>query len=68
MRTRSQTNDTSINFEDASKWWNANKRRVENTTTYTYICGATCGTHYCQKRPVKHSRHCIIHGRNDINK
>uniref|UniRef100_A0A6C0I590 Uncharacterized protein n=1 Tax=viral metagenome TaxID=1070528 RepID=A0A6C0I590_9ZZZZ len=67
MRTRSQTNTYSpIDFIEASKCWNSNKRRIKNTTTYEYVCGAACSSkvgQFCQKRPIKDSRHCIIHAK-----
>jgi len=61
MRTRNSLYNTSIDFEEASKCWNENKRRVKHG--YEYICGAICKNkfHFCQKRPVKNSRYCIIH-------
>lgn len=61
MRTRSQVS-VEIDFDEASKYWNANKRRVGNAPIYEYVCGAICKNgQFCQKRPVKNDRHCIIH-------
>lgn len=43
MKTRSQTNaeilDVNIDFDEASRSWNANKKRTGNGT-YVYVCGA----------------------------
>ena len=44
MKTRSQTAkqtlDININFDEASHYWNANKKRTGNGT-YNYVCGKT---------------------------
>ena len=43
MKTRSQTNaeilDVNIDFDEASRYWNANKKRAGNGS-YVYVCGA----------------------------
>ena len=43
MKTRSQTNaeilDVNIDFDEASRYWNANKKRTGNGS-YVYVCGA----------------------------
>ena len=43
MKTRSQTNaeilDINIDFDEASRYWNANKKRTGNGS-YVYVCGA----------------------------
>ena len=44
MKTRSQTAkqtlDVNIDFDEASHYWNANKKRTGNGT-YKYVCGKT---------------------------
>lgn len=66
MRTRSQnqqpSQNTVIDFDEASKCWLQNKRRLPNSTSYEYVCGALCKNgNFCQKRPVKNSRDCALH-------
>ena len=43
MKTRSQTNagilNVNIDFDEASRYWNANKKRTGNGS-YVYVCGA----------------------------
>ena len=43
MKTRSQSKaeilDVNIDFDEASRYWNANKKRTSNGS-YVYVCGA----------------------------
>jgi len=63
--TRSHTNDNitlnvEIDFDDASREWNRNKRRIGQM--YEYICGKTCKTGKpCKRAPVNGDLHCSAH-------
>ena len=49
-----------IDFDEASKEWNANKRRVGQS--YEYVCGATTRNgKNCQKKPLNNCTHCNTH-------
>tara|TARA_B110000208_G_C11372138_1_gene285391 strand:+ start:82 stop:381 length:300 start_codon:yes stop_codon:yes gene_type:complete len=49
-----------IDFDEASKEWNANKRRVGQS--YEYVCGATTRNgKNCQKKPLNNYTHCNTH-------
>ena len=52
--------EVNINFEEASKEWNKNKKRVDQS--YIYICGLTTkkGT-CCQNKRYKDQEYCYIH-------
>jgi hypothetical protein len=52
--------DVCIDFDEASRAWNANKRRVGQS--YEYICGAkTCSGKPCQRKPIHGKNHCKTH-------
>mgnify|MGYP006134648195 CR=1 FL=1 len=47
-----------IDFDYASKLWNANKKNLRNGT-YKYICGALTKVRKpCQRNPCKNHKHC----------
>ena len=58
MRTRSQSRtmqpvelDVNIDFDEASRAWNSNKKRVG--TEYSYVCGTRLANEkFCQCKPV----------------
>ena len=63
-RSRSKANitlDVDIDFDDASREWNRNKRRVGQM--YQYVCGQTCRSgNPCKKLPVNGELHLsLIH-------
>jgi len=50
-----------IDFDEASKVWNANKKRMTNST-YKYIClGKTKEGKYCNRKPILHTDYCSCH-------
>lgn len=51
----------SIDFDDASKHWNANKKKMPNGC-YKYVCGAELANGlYCKKTSSNTSSFCYIH-------
>jgi len=65
MQTRSQTKpvelEINIDFDEASRCWNQNKKRLASGT-YVYVCGADLKQGgYCQRRPEKNNDHCYLH-------
>ena len=73
MRTRSQTRalentqktivkyDNTIDFDDASRCWLANKKVLANGC-YKYICGKELKSgSRCQNRPNNESEYCHLH-------
>lgn len=61
MKTRSQTKDVIIDFDEASKAWLQNKRRLPNGC-YSYICGEpTKNGGNCSKKPVNGECRCYQH-------
>ena len=56
------TFDVDIDFDDASREWNHNKRR--NERMYEYICGQTClSGRPCKRKPVNGGLHCSVHNK-----
>lgn len=52
--------DIRIDFDEASKVWNVNKKRVGQN--YEYICGKnTRSGGKCQRKPQKDCPYCKIH-------
>lgn len=50
-----------IDFDYASKMWNANKKKLGNGT-YKYVCGAlTKVGKPCQRNPCKNHKYCSQH-------
>jgi len=65
MKTRSQTAkqtlDVNIDFDEASHYWNANKKRTGNGT-YKYVCGKTLKNgKFCKKNINNELFTCHIH-------
>ena len=55
-----------IDFDEASREWNRNKKRIDQS--YIYICGAMTkqGTS-CQNKRYKNCEFCYIHKKNKNN-
>ncbi len=58
--------EVNIDFDDAIREWNRNKKRVDQS--YVYICGemtkkGTC----CQNKQYKNLEFCYIHRKNKKN-
>jgi len=50
-----------IDFDEASEAWNANKKRMPNST-YKYIClGITKSGNACNRTPITHTNYCSCH-------
>lgn len=65
MKTRSQTEkqtlDVNIDFDEASHYWNVNKKRTGNGT-YNYVCGKTLKSgKFCKKNINNNQLTCHIH-------
>ncbi len=65
MKTRSQTIkhelDVNIDFDEASQYWNANKKRTGNGC-YKYVCGKQLkNDNFCKRNLKKGKEYCIIH-------
>lgn len=66
MKTRSQTalenqqQKVDINFDEASKYWLANKKKLSNGC-YTYVCGALLKNGKFCKRNIKNNGRCTTH-------
>ena len=55
-----------IDFDEASREWNRNKKRVDQS--YIYICGEMTKTgSCCQKKRHKDLEFCYIHRKNKKN-
>ena len=55
-----------IDFDEASREWNRNKKRVDQS--YVYICGAvTKQGSYCQNKRYKNCNFCYAHRKKKIN-
>ena len=55
-----------IDFDEASREWNRNKKRVDQS--YVYICGAvTKEGSYCQNKRYKNCNFCYVHRKKNIN-
>ena len=55
-----------IDFDEASREWNRNKKRVDQS--YVYICGAvTKEGSYCQNKRYKNCNFCYVHRKNKIS-
>jgi len=53
--------EVEIDFDQASRLWMANKRRLKNGM-YRYICCSIMKTgKRCQRKPVRNNAHCRIH-------
>lgn len=54
------TYSVQIDFDEASREWNRNKKRVGQS--YVYICGKTCKNgNSCKRTPKGDSRYCSVH-------
>jgi hypothetical protein len=65
MKTRSQTKlieyTVDIDFDEASNFWNANKKKIANCC-YQYVCGEKLKNgNFCKRNIVKDSTTCSIH-------
>jgi hypothetical protein len=62
MKTRSQSREFEVNidFDEASKLWNSNKKRLNNGC-YEYVCGKQLENGLFCKRKLKNSQFCWIH-------
>lgn len=64
MQTRSQTArleyEVNIDFDDASRHWNANKKKLNNGC-YEYVCGKELPNGEFCKKKRKNSPFCFIH-------
>jgi hypothetical protein len=63
MKTRSQNKELEVNidFDEASRAWLQNKRRLASGT-YNYICGVELKDgSFCQRNPTKFSEYCHFH-------
>jgi hypothetical protein len=71
MKTRSQTThiqefEVNIDFDEASRLWNSNKKKL-STGCYEYVCGKELENgHFCKRKP-KNSQYCWIHKHKNIN-
>jgi hypothetical protein len=56
--------EVNINFEEASYYWNTNKKKLKNGN-YQYICcSITKNNKPCSKKPMKYSNYCYSHNKN----
>jgi hypothetical protein len=64
MQTRSKDKpelEVNIDFDEASKYWNANKKKQANGC-YKYICGVELKDgNFCKKTQYKNCQFCFIH-------
>ena len=65
MKTRSQTRkqqlEVNIDFDEASRYWNMNKKRIGNGC-YVYICGQRLKNgKFCQRKLPPDKESCSIH-------
>jgi hypothetical protein len=64
MLTRSQTArpeyEVNIDFDQASKLWNSNKKKLNNGC-YEYVCGKELQNGEFCKNKIKNSPFCFIH-------
>ena len=62
MKTRSQSREFEVNidFDEASKLWNSNKKRLNNGC-YEYVCGKQLENGLFCKRKLKNSQFCWVH-------
>jgi len=66
MQTRSQTKalqeyTVNIDFDEASLYWNANKKKFDNCC-YKYVCGKQLNNgQFCKKSIYKNTNKCFIH-------
>jgi hypothetical protein len=62
MKTRSQSREFEVNidFDEASKLWNSNKKRLSNGC-YEYVCGKYLENGLFCKRKPKNSQYCWVH-------
>jgi hypothetical protein len=68
MKTRSQSRelDVNIDFDEASKLWNANKKKLTNGC-YEYVCCKDLGNGLFCKRKINKSQYCWLHKPKNIN-
>ncbi len=61
MKTRSQTYTVEIDFDEASREWLKNKRKLRDAT-YKYVCMHTfmSGRH-CSRSPDPGTEYCFTH-------
>jgi len=69
MKTRSQTAkelnelEVNIDFDYASKMWNANKKKLLNGC-YQYVCGKELNNScFCKRKLAKNSPFCYVHNK-----
>jgi hypothetical protein len=64
MLTRSQTRiptyDVNIDFDEASRLWNSNKKK-KHSGCYEYVCGKQLQNGEFCKKKIKNSVFCFIH-------
>jgi hypothetical protein len=64
MKTRSQSRieyDINIDFDEASRLWNSNKKKLDNGC-YVYVCGKELAHGmFCKKKSLKHQPFCYMH-------
>lgn len=65
MQTRSQTRinnlEVDIDFDLASRYWNSNKKKLQNGC-YKYVCGfEKKNGNFCKKQCCKNSSRCNQH-------
>jgi len=62
MKTRSQSREFEVNidFDEASRLWNSNKKRLNNGC-YEYVCGKPLENGLFCKRKPKNSQFCWVH-------
>jgi hypothetical protein len=64
MKTRSQIYDVEIDFDDASREWLKNKRKLRDAT-YEYKCMRQfMSGRYCSRTPKFGEEYCIAHNTN----
>jgi hypothetical protein len=65
MQTRSKTKinilEVNVDFEEASRYWNSNKKKMQNGF-YKYVCGfEKKNGNYCKKPLCKDTNRCNQH-------
>ena len=62
MKTRSQSKilETVIDFDQASKYWNSNKKKLNNGC-YQYVCGEQLNNGSFCKKNSSNSGKCHLH-------
>jgi len=65
MQTRSQTRkpifEVNIDFDEASRYWNANKKKIGNGC-YIYVCGEPLKNgNFCKRHLPPNNTTCSMH-------